>query len=146
MKRQFVSSISGMKKIVIALLIIMAASCQKSGDYLTDGSLYGKWELRIFSGGIAGSTYNYPAGNGNTMTFKLNKSVSTTTVSPNGTTTQNGTYRTTSEVINGKRQNYMYIKTGTNPETQYDLTLKKDSFSIYPTNWADAFGSLWVKQ
>ncbi len=146
MKQKFIPSIVSMKKIVIALLAIIAiASCHKSVE-VRDASLNGKWELRSSSGGIAGITYNYPAGNGNTMTFKIDSSFTGTTGISTGTTIHNGTYRTTSNVINGQSRNYLYIKTDNNSEVQYDLTLKKDSLFIYPSGIADGFRTLWIKQ
>lgn len=48
---------------------MLLLACKKDQVGNAGNQLVGKWELVSISGGIAGSTTNYPAGSGNTIMF-----------------------------------------------------------------------------
>lgn len=55
-----------MKKIIsVALLLLLASACKKSSQ--SPAGYYGTWELRHYSGTIAGVNETLPAGNGSTL-------------------------------------------------------------------------------
>lgn len=59
-----------MKKFLfIICLAAIALGCTKSKLSPASQELIGKWEIRSTSGGLAGSTNTYPAGNGHVILF-----------------------------------------------------------------------------
>jgi len=50
-------------------MLMFLVSCKKDETVKSADQLIGKWELVSSSGGIAGTTINYPAGSGNTVEF-----------------------------------------------------------------------------
>lgn len=75
--------------LIIACIVFITASCKKTNAVLGPDDLKGTWELRQTGAAMMPAPTNYPAGNGNTMSF----TDSTYTFKNNGQTIKSGTYK-----------------------------------------------------
>jgi hypothetical protein len=55
---------------LLGLLFFVSFLACKKVDNLDDGSIKGTWEMRMATGGLAGTTDRYANGNGRTISFK----------------------------------------------------------------------------
>jgi hypothetical protein len=131
-----------MKRILLLLLLAIAAfGCKKENKLADTDTINGTWELRGWSGTIAGVIKTYPPGNGSLIQFNGD---STYKFFANFQQTKQGTYRTVKNGVAMGGQTYDAIYYDNSPSADF-MQLSADSLTIGNT-YPDGVTSLYVRQ
>jgi hypothetical protein len=131
-----------MKKFLfIICLVIVVTSCKKGTVKPQNVSLIGKWELRHYSGTIAGVIKDLPAGNGNLLQFNAD---STYIHFANFTQDYQGRFKIIKNGIDWGSEKHDAIYFSVDNDPNY-LIIKADSLTIGNIN-PDGVTSLYIKQ
>ena len=123
----------------IAVITCYVTGCKKDGQVSTD--ITGTWELRNYSGTIAGVNKNYPKGNGSLMQFNADGSyASFVNFQPN----IQGKYRIVKDAVQWAGQTYDGIYYNDNSNVDFML-LKADTLTIGNT-FPDGVTQVYVRQ
>ena len=114
------------------------AGCTKTG--VGPGNLVGTWELRHYSGTIAGVNKDVPAGNGSLLQFKADSTFQHFT---NFKADNNGRFRIIKNGVNWGDEKHDAIYLGENDSPNF-LILKADSLIIGNT-FPDGVTSLYLR-
>jgi hypothetical protein len=127
-------------KVFLFIICISAAltGCSKKG--VTPVNLVGTWELRHYSGTIAGVNKDVPAGNGSLLQFKADSTFQHFT---NFKADQNGHFKIIKNGISWGTEKHDAIYLGQGGDPSF-LILKADSLTIGNT-FADGVTALYLR-